>query len=242
MALAVRSLAATYFDGFHIEPHRHGWGQLIYAVSGVMSVRAGGTLWIVPPARAVWVPAGAEHEIRALGDFAMRTVYFTPAMAGSLPRECCVLQVSPLLRELLLAIVTEQLIDEGDSAGMRLGAVAIDCIAAARTLPLRLPLPRDPRAVRIAERLRADPSCGHELPHLAREAGASARTVQRLFLAETGLRFSEWRLRLRLLHGASLLGAGISVTEAGLEAGYAGTSAFSAAFRKHFGFTPSQLA
>jgi AraC-like DNA-binding protein len=242
MALAVRSLAATYFDGFHIEPHRHGWAQLIYAVSGVMSVRAGGTLWIVPLARAVWVPAGAEHEIRALGDFAMRTVYFTPALAEPLPQKCCALQASPLLRELVLAIVKVQLIDEGDAAGMRLGAVAIDCIAAARTLPLHLPLPRDPRAVRIAERLRADPSCGPELPRLARDAGASARTVQRLFLAETGLRFSEWRQRLRLLHGASLLGAGSSVTEAGLEAGYAGTSAFSAAFRKHFGFTPSQLA
>jgi AraC-like DNA-binding protein len=242
MALVVRSLAATYFDGFHIEPHRHGWAQLIYAVSGVMRVRAGGTLWIVPPARAVWVPAGAEHEIRALGDFAMRTVYFTPELAEQLPRECCALDVTPLLRELVLAIVTVQLIDEEDAEGMRLGAVAIDRIAASRMLPLNLPLPRDPRAVRIAERLRAEPSCDLDLPQLARDAGASARTMQRLFLVETGLRFSEWRRRLRLLHGASLLGAGRSVTDAGFEAGYSGTSAFSAAFRKHFGVTPSQLA
>jgi AraC-like DNA-binding protein len=242
MALLIRSLAATYYDGFHIEPHRHGWAQLVYAVSGVMSVRAGGTLWIVPPARAVWVPAGAEHEIRALGDFAMRTVYFIPALVEHLPRECCALDVSPLLRELVLAIVTGPLIDEHDAEGMRLGAVAIDLIAASRTLPLHLPLPSDRRALRVAERLRTDPACGLELPALARDAGASARTLQRLFLVETGLRFSEWRQRLRLLHGASLLGAGCSVTEAGLEAGYAGTSAFSAAFRKHFGFTPSRLA
>jgi AraC-like DNA-binding protein len=242
MTLVIRSLAATYYDGFHIEPHRHGWAQLIYAVSGVMSVRAGGTLWIVPPARAVWVPAGAEHEIRALGDFAMRTVYFAPALVQHLPCECCALDVAPLLRELVLAIVAVQLIDQSDVEGMRLGAVAIDRIAAARTLPLHLPLPSDPRATRVAERLRADPACPLELPALARDAGASARTLQRLFVVETGLRFSEWRQRLRLLHGASLLGGGSSVTEAGLEAGYAGTSAFSAAFRKHFGFPPSQLA
>jgi len=242
MTLAVRSLACTYYDGFHIEPHRHGWAQLVYAVSGVMSVRAGGTLWIVPPARAVWVPAEAEHEIRALGDFAMRTVYFTPALAELLPRECCALDVPPLLRELVLAIVAIQLIDELDAEGMRLAAVAIDRIAAARSLPLHLPLPRDPRAVRIADRLRADPSCSLELAQLARDAGASVRTVQRLFLTDTGLRFGEWRQRLRLLHGASLLGGGSSVTHAGLEAGYAGPSAFTAAFRKHFGFTPSQLA
>jgi AraC-like DNA-binding protein len=242
MALVVRSLAATYYDGFHIEPHRHGWGQLIYAVSGVMSVRAGGLLWIVPPARAVWVPAGAEHEIRALGDFAMRTVYFDPATVGHLPRECCALDVPPLLRELVLAIVSIQLVDEADAPAMRLASVAIDRIAAARALPLYLPLPGDPRAVRVADRLRGDPACTLELGQLAREAGASVRTLQRLFLADTGLRFSEWRQRLRLLHGASLLGGGSSVTQAGLEAGYSGTSAFTAAFRKHFGFTPSQLA
>jgi AraC-like DNA-binding protein len=242
MALVVRSLAATYFDGFHIEPHRHGWAQLVYAVSGVMSVRAGATLWIVPPARAVWVPAGTEHEIRALGDFAMRTVYFAPALAGPLPAECCALDVSPLLRELVLAIAAVQLIDEEDGEGMRLAAVAIDRIAASRTLPLHLPLPRDPRAVRLAERLRAEPACALELPALAREAGASPRTIQRLFLEETGLRFSEWRQRLRLLHGASLVGGGSSVTEAGLEAGYSGTSAFTAAFRRQFGVTPSQFA
>ena len=242
MALVVRSLAATYYDGFHIEPHRHGWAQIVYAVSGVMSVRAGGTLWIVPPARAVWVPAGAEHEIRALGDFTMRTVYFAPELVRRLPDECCALRVSPLLRELLLAIVAEQLIDESDESHMRLALVAIDGIDGARALPLHLPLPADPRAVRVAERLRADPACDLKLSVLAREAGASARTLQRLFLAETGLRFSEWRQRLRLLHGASLLGGGRSVTEAGLEAGYAGTSAFSAAFRRHFGFTPSRFA
>lgn len=241
MALVVRSLAATYYDGFHIEPHRHGWAQLVYAVSGVMSVRASGVLWIVPPARAVWVPAGAEHEIRARGDFAMRTAYFAPGLVGHLPGECCALDVSPLLRELLLAIVAVQLIDEHDAKGMRLGEVAIDCIAAARTLPLQLPLPNDRRAARAAERLRADPACPLELPALAREAGASPRTLQRLFLAETGMRFSEWRQRLRLLHGATLLGGGMSVTNAALDAGYSGTSAFVAAFRKHFGFTPSRL-
>lgn len=242
MALVVRSLACRYYDGFHIAPHRHEWAQLVYAVSGVMSVRAGDLLWVVPPARAIWVPAGVEHEIRAASEYAMRTVYFTPELVGALPRACCALDVAPLLRELVLAIVGVQLIDEADEEGMRLVRVAIDRIAQARALPLQLPLPTDSRAVRVAERLRADPACEAELADLARDAGASARTLQRLFLTETGLRFSEWRRRLRLLHGASLLGAGHSVTEAGLEAGYAATSAFTAAFRRHFGFTPSQLA
>ena len=141
----------------------------------------------------------------------------------------------------VLELVERCPIDDADEAGMRLGAVAVDLIAEARVLPLQLPLPRDPRALRLAEALQADPASLSEVPDLAREAGASARTIQRLFLAETGLSFSAWRQRLRLLHGATLLGGGTSVTNAALEAGYSGTSAFIAAFRKHFGFTPSRL-
>ena len=241
MAVAIRCLAATYYGGFHIRPHRHNAGQLIYAGTGVMRVRAGDMLWIVPPARAVWAPAGAEHEIHGLGDFAMRTLYFPAHIVTQLPGECCALDVTPLLRELVLELVEQCPIDEADEAGMRLANVAIDRIAQARRLPLQLPLPSDPRALRLAEVLLGEPSSQASLGELARVAGASPRTIQRLFLAETGMPFSQWRQRVRLLHGATILGAGRSVTEAGLEAGYSGTSAFIAAFRKHFGVTPSRL-
>ena len=241
MAIAIRCLAATYYGGFHIKPHAHHWGQLIYAGSGVMRVRARGTMWIVPPARAVWAPAGVEHEIHGLGDFAMRTLYFPAALVAHLAGECTAIDVTPLLRELVLELVERCPVDDADQPAMRLAAVAIDQIAQARTLPLQLPLPRDPRALRLAEALSADPASQAGLAELARAAGASARTIQRLFLADTGLPFAQWRQRLRLLHGAVALGEGKSVTEAGLEAGYSGTSAFIAAFRKHFGVTPSRL-
>ena len=241
MATAIRCLAATYYGGFHIRPHRHRWGQLIYAATGVMRVEAGGMLWIVPPARAVWVPGGAEHEIHGLGDFAMRTLYWPMGMTGALPEECRALDVAPLLRELVLELVERCPIDDADAACMRMAQVALDLVARADVLPLQLPLPRDGRALRLAERLQAEPALPDELPELARAAGASPRTIQRLFLAETGLSFSRWRQRLRLLHAAAALGAGKSVTEAGLDVGYAGTSAFIAAFRKHFGVTPNRL-
>jgi AraC-like DNA-binding protein len=169
----------------------------------------------------------------------MRTLYFPVEMTAGLPGECCAIEVTPLLRELVLEAVELCPIDDGDAAAMRLVEVAIDCIAAAPALPLQLPFPSDPRALRLAERLREDPSCELELADLARDAGASGRTIQRLFLAQTGLRFAEWRQRLRLMHGASVLGAGSSVTDAGLEACYSSTSAFIAAFRKQFGTTPT---
>ena len=101
----VRTLATTFFDGHHIEPHTHAWGQLIYAATGVMRVRAGDRLWLVPPAQAVWAPAGLEHEIWARGDFSMRTLYLEPGLASGLTQHCRAIETSALLRELILHIV-----------------------------------------------------------------------------------------------------------------------------------------
>jgi AraC-like DNA-binding protein/catechol 2,3-dioxygenase-like lactoylglutathione lyase family enzyme len=241
VAHLVRTLAVTYSDGYHIPAHTHGWGQLVYAASGVMRVRAGDTLWLVPPAQAIWAPAGVRHEIWARGDFAMRTLYLSPELADALAKDCRAVEVAPLLRELILEIVRVQMLSDSEPSQRRLAEVAVDLIAGAAVLPVSLPMPRDPRAVRVAERLKDDPACETELGELSSDAGASARTMQRIFLDETGLRFSEWRQRLRLLHAASLIGEGVSVTDAGLEAGYASTSAFIAAFRKRFGRTPARM-
>ncbi len=241
MAFLVRTLATTFCDGHHIEPHAHPWGQLIYAASGVMRIRAGDRLWLVPPAQAVWAPAGLSHEIWARGEYAMRTLYLEPQLAAGLTPDCRAVEVSPLLRELILHIVAIGMLKADDPAHARLAGLVVDLLSAADTLPLSLPLPRDPRALRIADRLKDDPADRAELAELARAAGASARTVQRLFLDETGLRFTEWRQRLRLIHAAGLLGGGASVTAAGLDAGYASTSAFIAAFGKQFGRTPARM-
>ena len=219
----------------------HPWGQLIYAATGVMRVKAAGRLWLVPPARAVWAPAGLEHEIWARGDFAMRTLYIAPALAAALPRECVGLDVPPLMRELIMHIVGLGMLNEGDPDHEALAQVAVGLLKSPQPLPSSLPWPRDPRAVAAAERLLAEPSDPMELAALARASGASARTLQRLFLEETGYGFSDWRQRLRLMHAATLLGAGSSVTEAGLEAGYASTSAFIAAFKKQLGRTPARM-
>ena len=241
MGFLIRTLACTYHGGYHIEPHAHAWGQLIYAATGVMRVKAAGRLWLAPPARAMWAPVGLEHELWARGDFAMRTLYISPPLAAGLPRECIGLDVPPLLRELILHIVGLGMLDEGDPDHEALAQVVIGQLKSPRPLPSSLPWPRDPRAVAAAERLLAEPGDRAELATVARASGASARTLQRLFLDETGLGFSDWRQRLRLLHAATLLGDGVSVTEAGLEAGYASTSAFIAAFKKQLGRTPARM-
>jgi AraC-like DNA-binding protein len=143
--------------------------------------------------------------------------------------------VEPLLRELILHVVARVRLNALDPGDARLIGVLTDRIAAARPLEFSLPNPRDRRALAAAERVRADPSAELDIEGLATASGASARTLQRLFKAETGLRLSEWRQKLRLLEAASLLSAGASVTEAGFAAGYASTSAFVNAFRQRMG-------
>lgn len=239
----IRSLALTFSDGHRLHSHKHEWGQLLYAARGVMRVVADGVAWLVPPAQAVWLPPGAPHTVEMRGGVAMRTLYIAPALAaatGTMPAGCQVLGVAPLLRELILHVVAVGMLraDKADQA--RLAGVLMDRLAEAERLPLSLLWPRDRRALALAERLRQDPADESDLDALGAAVGASARTLQRLFKEETGLRFGEWRQQLRLLHAASLLGTGLSVTQAGLEAGYSSTSAFVSAFRRRLGVTPAR--
>jgi AraC-like DNA-binding protein len=241
LVLEVRTLAATYFNGHHIEPHAHPWGQLIYASEGLMRVHADDRLWLVPPQRALWAPPKVRHEIWAQGTFAMRTLYLSERLCALLPRACEAIDVSPLLRELVLFIVRAGMLDGGRPSDRRTIGFLVDQLASPEILPLSLTMPRDKRARLVADRLRENPADPAELPELARFAGASTRTLQRAFRAETGLRFVEWRRRLRLLHAAALIGTGATVTSAGLDAGYRSTSAFVAAFREELGVTPARM-
>jgi len=118
----------------------------------------------------------------------------------------------------------------------------VDLVARAERLPLFVPMPRDSRAASVARMLRRNPARDDGIEALARGAGASARTLQRVFRDETGLRFVEWRQRLRLLQAITLLEQGSSVTEAGAAAGYSSTSAFVAAFKSQIGETPHRFA
>jgi AraC-like DNA-binding protein len=171
----------------------------------------------------------------------MRTLYLSPRLSASLGNECYGLDVAPLLRELILYIVAAGMLDGAKADHRRLISVLVDQLRGTNTLPLSLRLPADRRARLVAERLQQNPADAAELDELAKRTGASARTLQRLFRSETGMRFGEWRQRLRMLHAVALLGTGSSVTSAGEHAGYATTSAFIAAFRKLLGATPTQF-
>lgn len=235
-------MGVSYPDRYVLPPHAHPWGQLIYAVRGTMQVMTGNTLWLVPPTRALWAPAGVTHAIEMRGETAMRTIYVPVERGRELPGSCHALEVGPLLREVILHIVGLRMVHADAPAQLRIAQVFLDLVAASEHLPLFVPMPHDARAGAVARALQADPSREESVEDLARDAGASVRTLQRIFREETGMRLVEWRQRLRLLQAITLLEQGASVTAAGAQAGYASTSAFIAAFKQQMGETPGRFA
>lgn len=236
----VRSLAVTYPDGFRIGRHHHPWGQLVFATSGVMRVITDVAAWLVPPTRAIWLPPGLPHAIVIRGEVAMRTLYISVERGRDLPTRVAALEVAPLLRELVLYVLQTGMLTAEHPAHDRLAGLLVDLIAAARPQDLSLPLPRDRRALALAERLQARPDERAGLSALAGDAGASLRTLQRLFHSETGLSLDRWRQKVRMIHAVAALSAGGSVTAAALDSGYDSPSAFITAFKRQFGVTPGR--
>jgi AraC-like DNA-binding protein len=234
LTAGVGAYARDFPKGHHVARHRHAWHQLVYARAGVMTVSTARGAWVVPPQRAVWMPAATDHEIRCASAVSMRTLYFAPRVRA-LPGECCVVHVSPLLRELILAGVEAP----GPARRRRqLTALILSELAAATVAPLHLPEPADPRVRRITEALRAEPGDPRTLAAWAKEVGASTRTLSRLFLAETGMTFRQWQRQARLLAALVKLARREPVTSVALDLGYDSPSAFIHAFRRALGKTP----
>jgi AraC-like DNA-binding protein/quercetin dioxygenase-like cupin family protein len=237
----VRTFGVTFTSSRVLAVHTHQWDQLTYATEGVLSVKTAQGTWVVPPHRAVWVPAGLEHTEVYSGPVKARSLFVVPQLSKFDRRECTGMNVSPLLRELILTAISIGALDSAITAQRRLIEVILDQFDVRDTVPLQLRTPSDPRAVRVAAMLEADPASTEPLHSIAKRAGASTRTIERLFRSEAGVSFQQWRQRLRLIHALRLLAAGESVTNVALEVGYASTSAFIAMFRRELHTTPRRI-
>jgi AraC-like DNA-binding protein len=239
METFIRTLGARYDHGHEVGDHDHGWGQLIYASRGAIHVTAARQAWLIPPARAVWLPPGTPHRLRMRGTTRLATLYIPPAQCGELSPRPLGVMVSPLLRELIEELVRIGHVGAENRAHRALGEAMLVTLARSKRLPLALKLPTDRRALRVAETILASPGSGQTLDDIAAACGGSLRTIQRIFLDQTGMPLSQWRQIARLMAAAAMLLDGKSVTDAALEAGYAGVSAFIHAFRGKVGQTPS---
>jgi AraC-like DNA-binding protein len=236
----VRSGATTYPDGWRLDRHNHPWGQLAFCNSGVMRVESDRAAWLSPPTRAIWLPAGVAHAIVMKGEVATRFLYLAPELAAPLPAGPEVLEVAPLLRELILYILKRRMLHPDQPSEARQARLLIDLLVEARRVDLALPLPHDRRALALAQRLQAAPGETAPLAELASAAGASLRTLQRLFPAETGLTLEAWRQKARLLAAVARLSEGAPVAVTAADCGYESPSAFIAAFKRQLGVTPGR--
>ncbi|WP_166659460.1 AraC family transcriptional regulator [Labedaea rhizosphaerae] len=230
----VRSYAVTHPAGPLVPPQAPGWHQLIYASTGVLTAWTEAGTWTVPRHRALWVPAGIKHRLEVVHRTSLRTLYLADHL-GALPTGTRVLDLPPLLRELVLHLVAVAPLTVAEPAHARLIAVLRDLLTESRVDgALVLPLPVDRAALEATKRMELP------VPLLCNEIGISRRTLERRFLDETGMTFGQWRRRARMLAAVRELAAGATVAAAAQGSGYATPSAFSAAFRAELGTSPSK--
>ena len=232
--------AYDYVEANETGWHQHPRAQLLHATSGVLRVATGTALFVVPPGTGLWVPAGARHVTRMPAGLRMRALFLREDAARAGPNAVTVVAISPLLRELILAACNEPVMWDEDGPVRHLVALALHEISHAATRPISVPACRDPRLQRIADALLADPADARGLEAFADIAGASARTLARLFRRETGMSFQAWRRQLRLTEALALLAQGATPARAAAAVGYGSGPAFGAAFRASFGTTPGR--
>jgi len=234
----VRTIGLTLGATVYEPPMASGWDVLVLGTSARIGLRAGNRLFALVPGTGVWVPDGESmrFELRERGE--IRVAYVRAGQRGG---GLSGVSVTPLLRELVSRAIAQGAFDGRSAADRHLARVLYDEVAALGPAQLSLPLPRTGFAMHVADRLIADPGLCAGTVELARAVACSPRTLERAFAAEVGLGVAAWRRRLRMLQALQELARDATVTSASLDAGYAGVSAFIAAFRREFGTSPRRF-
>lgn len=220
------------------EKHSHARGQLFASLRGLLSVQLDDGMWIVPAIHAIWMPPHAMHSIRSHGPFHGWGAYVAESACADLPQKACTLRISGLLREAVMRAASWPM-GPLNMANAHVASVILDEIRSMPVEPFGLPLPTDVRLQRIAAALIAAPADARNLEQWAEWSAVSLRTLSRRFVDETGLTFTAWRQRARLMRSLEMLAADIPVTTVSLELGYSTASVYISLFRRTFGQTPA---
>ncbi len=232
--------ATTVTEDWELASHQHHKAQLLYSVRGILNCKIEDGVWIVPPQCAVWIPGDLPHSAWGSGETECYCLFVEPDAAPDLPKTCCTISVSPLLRELLLKVASFPVLYPQGGREDRLIAALLDELVAAPVEDLHLPMPHDPRLRRLAEMLLADPTDKTLKADWASRIGMSERSMSRLLLHEIGMSFGRWRRQLHVILALQRLTKGESVQTVALELGYENASGFVTMFRKAVGKSPAR--
>jgi AraC-like DNA-binding protein/mannose-6-phosphate isomerase-like protein (cupin superfamily) len=241
LAQPIGAMAKSFSDGYEIALHQHDRDQLLYAISGVMRLQTEYDAWIVPPDRAVYIPASLSHSVTMFGTVDMRTLYIAAKKDDAGLKQTRVHAVSELLRQLILALSDEPVDYSPNSRGDRIARLIELELARATELSPGIPLPNDQRLQMLCAAVLSDPADRRTLDDWALIVGASTRTLSRLFERDVGLNFNSWRQRVRFHNALEALSRRIPIARVAERSGYNSASAFSAAFKKQMGVLPSQV-
>lgn len=236
--VSISTLAREYLPHHQVPQHTHGTDQLIYATHGVMEVTSSQSIWLIPPQFSVWIPAGTRHSIRMPAAVSLRTLYIRHGLARGVPKTCAVFYVTPFLRELIEEAVRIGSLKARNPLHCALRDLIIAHLRDASAIPTFLTLPKDARALAVANALMTSIADNPSFHALCAKAGANVRTIERCFHREVGTDFETWRRQARLMKAVELLVAGKSVKQVAFAVGYRTPSAFVAMFRKVFATTP----
>jgi AraC-like DNA-binding protein len=235
MTVRAQSIPARHY----FPEHAHRWHQVVYAISGVLTVAVEGRSFVISPAQAVWLPTGLPHRVGSLLGAEFRSLWIADEAGCGLPASPTVFGVTPLLKALVVEATALEGEEDRDGYAGRVTELILDQLRRARALPGALPWPRGGSPLTaLCETLYADPADPRGPEAWGRELGMSERTLARRFEAELGMSLRSWRRRLRLFKAIELLGGRLDVTRTALELGYGSTSAFVYAFRTEMGCSP----
>lgn len=224
----------------NIMHHTHPRGQLLWAEKGILRVSGENAVWVVPSSHAMWIPSGSPHQVSSETDSIIRNLYIDPSYAVRTDEKSIVMvTMSTLLQEVILRL-TDKSHPMKDTHTKRLGLVAIDELETLKPFDNFIQSGNDPRLQRLISYVVQHPNQNDPLPTLSKLAGASVRTIERLFKTETGMTFRQWRSRFKLMNSLIPLSQGESSTFVAHELGYQSVSSFISAFKNQFGCTPQE--
>jgi AraC-like DNA-binding protein len=238
--VVVRSNGVGFSRGHHYPMTRYEqWHQLVYARLGTLTVTTEAGYWVVPPSRAVIVPAGVASQLRLHGRVTMSCLY----LRGDFYQEdvtCTVISVPRLLRELIIHIVELGMLCRTQPSELRLALLVTDLLQEVEVEPLQLQVPVESRALQVFRLLEQEPGLCGSLSAIAERAGVGKRTMERIVRREMGMSFGRWRQQIRMYMALRMLADNHSVTDTALSVGYSTASAFVYAFREIFGRSPGE--
>lgn len=188
---------------------------------------------------ALWLPAGTEHRFTTARNSALMPMFFDARRFASAADSPTVVTIDANAETLCLALIGSQYSLVQPSADLE--EMVLGVVEAHLAAPSDTAMPRSLPALRVARSVMLNPADQRTLNDWAAELHLSTRTLERLFLAETGLSWHSWRQTHRMLRAAQLLSTTeLHMTDIAHRVGFSNPSAFSRAFRELHQVTPTR--